>query len=89
MNIQFMDTETVSQIYARVSRQRQRMEETRTEAEASDSPDGNAWSERHAYLCQVEQALELVGGFLNGEYREFCESRRNVRNPDREVFNTP
>lgn len=90
MNLSFMDTETTSQIFARVSRERQRMEDTQTEAEASDAEEGKKWSSRHLYLCEVEQALETVGGFLNGEHAEFCEKRDSGRSdPDREVFNTP
>jgi hypothetical protein len=73
--LNFMDTETVSQIYARVSRERARMEESQTEEQASEYGDGPRWHERHAYLCEVEQSLETVVGFLNGEHAAFHEQR--------------
>lgn len=85
--LNFMDTETVSQIYARVSRERERMEESQTEEQASEYGEGPRWHERHALLCEVEQACETIVGFLNGEHAAFHESRQRDTS-DREVFNT-
>jgi hypothetical protein len=71
-HLNYMGDEGVEALYHRVSRQRERLEDSSTEA---DAVEGSEWSERHAYLCEVEGALEVAIGFLNGEHAAFHEAR--------------
>jgi len=84
-HLNYMGGEDIETIYRRIVRERERMEETTTEADAvEDSP----WMQRHASLCEAESACEAVIGFLNGEHEAWHE--KHDRKPvDREVFNTP
>jgi hypothetical protein len=77
-----MDTETISQIYTRVSREIESFPEFGERTSEQET--------RFNHLLEVAAALELVGGFLNGEYAEFCANRdaNKPRASDREVFNT-
>jgi hypothetical protein len=68
-SIQYMDSETVSQVQHRVDHEVRSLDDKgslRTELE----------EERFAYLCDVAQSLDQVVGFLNGEYAAFKEGSR-------------